>query len=79
MTVCYLGSLHSVSMLWFFKSYNYQIHIAILYLISDSLLKASVKALDILTAMAVPVELFDRDSLMKSTNTSILAPRSYRS
>jgi T-complex protein 1 subunit delta len=41
--------------------------------ISDSLHKASVKALDILTAMAVPVELSDRDSLMKSVSTSMVS------
>ncbi|MCH96873.1 T-complex protein 1 subunit delta-like, partial [Trifolium medium] len=39
--------------------------------ISDSLHKASVKAVDILTAMAVPVELSDRDSLVKSASTSL--------
>ncbi|KAM1938284.1 hypothetical protein FF1_015903 [Malus domestica] len=39
--------------------------------ISDSLHKASTKAVDILTAMAVPVELTDRDSLVKSASTSL--------
>ncbi|GJV97650.1 T-complex protein 1 subunit delta [Tanacetum coccineum] len=39
--------------------------------ISDSLHKASVKAVDVLTAMAVPVELTDRDSLVKSASTSL--------
>ncbi|CAN0862926.1 T-complex protein 1 subunit delta [Linum grandiflorum] len=39
--------------------------------ISDSLHKASVKAVDVLTAMAVPVELSDRDSLVKSASTSL--------
>ncbi|XP_047327011.1 T-complex protein 1 subunit delta-like [Impatiens glandulifera] len=39
--------------------------------ISDSLHKVSVKAVEILTAMAVPVELSDRDSLVKSASTSL--------
>ncbi|KAF9592506.1 hypothetical protein IFM89_015200 [Coptis chinensis] len=39
--------------------------------ISDALHKASLKAVDILTAMAVPVELSDRDSLVKSASTSL--------
>ncbi|KAA8542753.1 hypothetical protein F0562_023905 [Nyssa sinensis] len=39
--------------------------------ISDSLHKASLKAVDVLTAMAVPVELSDRDSLIKSASTSL--------
>ncbi|CAN1344808.1 T-complex protein 1 subunit delta [Linum perenne] len=39
--------------------------------ISDSLHKASVKAVDVLTAMAVPVELSDRESLVKSASTSL--------
>ncbi|GJQ91249.1 T-complex protein 1 subunit delta [Tanacetum coccineum] len=39
--------------------------------ISDSLHKASVKAVDVLTAMAVPVELTDRDSLVRSASTSL--------
>ncbi|PIA33457.1 hypothetical protein AQUCO_04100113v1 [Aquilegia coerulea] len=39
--------------------------------ISDSLHKASQKAVDVLTAMAVPVELSDRDSLVKSASTSL--------
>ncbi|KAL5726601.1 T-complex protein 1 subunit delta [Ranunculus cassubicifolius] len=39
--------------------------------ISDSLHKASIKAVEVLTAMAVPVELSDRDSLVKSASTSL--------
>ncbi|KAG5233938.1 T-complex protein [Salix suchowensis] len=39
--------------------------------ISDSLHKASIKAVDVLTAMAVPLELTDRDSLIKSASTSL--------
>ncbi|KAF6176540.1 hypothetical protein GIB67_007923 [Kingdonia uniflora] len=39
--------------------------------ISDSLHKASQKAVGILTAMAVPVELSDCDSLVKSSSTSL--------
>ncbi|GKD54987.1 T-complex protein 1 subunit delta, partial [Tanacetum coccineum] len=39
--------------------------------ISDSLHKASVKAVDVLTTMAVPVELTDRDSLVRSASTSL--------
>ncbi|KDP46998.1 hypothetical protein JCGZ_02434 [Jatropha curcas] len=39
--------------------------------ISDSLHKASIKAVDVLTAMAVPVELSDRESLIKSASTSL--------
>ncbi|GFY95635.1 TCP-1/cpn60 chaperonin family protein [Actinidia rufa] len=39
--------------------------------ISDSLHKLSLKAVDVLTAMAVPVELSDRDSLIKSASTSL--------
>ncbi|KAJ4973339.1 hypothetical protein NE237_006513 [Protea cynaroides] len=39
--------------------------------ISDALHKASQKAVDVLTAMAVPVELSDRDSLVKSASTSL--------
>ena len=34
--------------------------------ISDSLHKAALKAVDVLTTMAVPAELFDRESLIKS-------------
>ncbi|OMP10776.1 Chaperonin Cpn60/TCP-1 [Corchorus olitorius] len=39
--------------------------------ISDSLHKASNKAVDVLTAMAVPLELSDRESLIKSASTSL--------
>ncbi|KAJ6373873.1 hypothetical protein OIU78_029547 [Salix suchowensis] len=39
--------------------------------ISDSLHKASIKAVDVLTAMAVPLELTDRESLVKSASTSL--------
>ncbi|KAE9453926.1 hypothetical protein C3L33_14176, partial [Rhododendron williamsianum] len=39
--------------------------------ISDALHKASLKAVDVLTAMAVPVELSDRESLVKSASTSL--------
>ncbi|CAL0332562.1 unnamed protein product [Lupinus luteus] len=39
--------------------------------VSDSLHKAAVKATDILAAMAVPVELSDRESLVKSASTSL--------
>ncbi|MBA0615988.1 hypothetical protein Godav_016083, partial [Gossypium davidsonii] len=39
--------------------------------ISDSLHKASIKAVDVLTAMAVPLELSDRESLIKSASTSL--------
>lgn len=39
--------------------------------ISDALHKTSVKAVDVLNAMAVPVELSDRDSLVKSASTSL--------
>jgi len=39
--------------------------------ISDSLHKAATKAVEVLTAMAVPVELSDRDSLVKSASTSL--------
>ncbi|VVA98084.1 unnamed protein product [Arabis nemorensis] len=39
--------------------------------ISDALHKAAGKSVDILTAMAVPVELTDRDSLVKSASTSL--------
>ncbi|KAG6548324.1 hypothetical protein Mapa_010190 [Marchantia paleacea] len=39
--------------------------------ISDSLHKASEKAVEVLTAMAVPVELTDRDALIKSASTSL--------
>ncbi|KAG5111863.1 hypothetical protein JHK82_035132 [Glycine max] len=39
--------------------------------VSDALHKAAVKAVDVLTAMAVPVELSDRDSLVKSASTSL--------
>ncbi|CAH8260918.1 unnamed protein product [Arabidopsis lyrata] len=39
--------------------------------ISDSLHKACAKAIDVLTAMASPVELTDRDSLVKSASTSL--------
>ncbi|EYU44124.1 hypothetical protein MIMGU_mgv1a0188421mg, partial [Erythranthe guttata] len=40
-------------------------------IVSDSLHKASIKAVEVLTAMAVPVELSDRDSLVKSASTSL--------
>ncbi|XP_052179975.1 T-complex protein 1 subunit delta [Diospyros lotus] len=40
-------------------------------IISDSLHKVSLKSVDVLTAMAVPVELSDRDSLIKSASTSL--------
>ncbi|KAK9105838.1 hypothetical protein Scep_022682 [Stephania cephalantha] len=39
--------------------------------ISDSLHKAAQKAVEVLTAMAVPVELSDRESLIKSASTSL--------
>eukprot|EP00249_Psilotum_nudum_P019879 c27456_g1_i1 orf=205-1803(+) len=39
--------------------------------ISEALHKASEKALEVLTAMAIPVELSDRDSLVKSASTSL--------
>ncbi|KAI3914672.1 hypothetical protein MKW92_011346 [Papaver armeniacum] len=39
--------------------------------ISESLHKVSEKSVDILTAMAVPVELSDRDSLIKSATTAL--------
>ncbi|KAJ6359154.1 hypothetical protein OIU76_000798 [Salix suchowensis] len=39
--------------------------------ISDSFHKASIKVVDVLTAMAVPLELTDRDSLIKSASTSL--------
>lgn len=39
--------------------------------ISDSFFKASIKAVDVLTAMAVPLELSDRKSLIKSAITSL--------
>lgn len=39
--------------------------------VSDSLHKLSLKSVDVLTAMAVPVELSDRDSLIKSAATSL--------
>lgn len=39
--------------------------------ISDALHKTSLKAVDILTAMSVPVELSDHDSLIKSASTSL--------
>ncbi|CAA2989635.1 T-complex 1 subunit delta [Olea europaea subsp. europaea] len=38
---------------------------------SDALHKASIKAAEILSAMAIPVELSDHDSLVKSTSTSL--------
>ena len=40
-------------------------------IISNSLHKAALKAVDVLTAMAVPVELFDHKSLIKSASTSL--------
>ncbi|KAJ6687353.1 CHAPERONIN [Salix koriyanagi] len=40
--------------------------------ISDSLHKASIKAVDVLTAMAVPLELTDRESLVKSAKNKSL-------
>ncbi|CAN4086636.1 unnamed protein product [Withania somnifera] len=39
--------------------------------LSDSLHKASTKAVEVLTAMALPVELTDRDSLVKSASTAL--------
>ena len=39
--------------------------------ISESLHKVSQKAVEVLTAMAVPVELSDRESLIKSASTSL--------
>ncbi|KAM3268783.1 T-complex protein 1 subunit delta [Capsicum baccatum] len=39
--------------------------------VSDSLHKASTKAVEVLTAMALPVELTDRDSLVKSASTAL--------
>ncbi|RWR73885.1 T-complex protein 1 subunit delta [Cinnamomum micranthum f. kanehirae] len=39
--------------------------------VSDSLHKLSLKSVDVLTAMAVPVELSDRESLIKSAATSL--------
>lgn len=40
-------------------------------LISEALHKASEKAVEVLTAMAIPLELSDRDSLLKSASTSL--------
>ncbi|CAA0815344.1 T-complex protein 1 subunit delta [Striga hermonthica] len=40
-------------------------------IVSDSLHKTSIKAVEILSAMAVPVELSDRESLVKSASTSL--------
>ncbi|KAJ4838971.1 T-complex protein 1 subunit delta [Turnera subulata] len=39
--------------------------------ISDSLYKLSINAVDVLTAMAKPVELTDRDALVRSASTSL--------
>ncbi|XP_009587257.1 T-complex protein 1 subunit delta [Nicotiana tabacum] len=39
--------------------------------ISDSLHKVSTKAVEVLTAMAIPLELTDRDSLVKSASTAL--------
>lgn len=39
--------------------------------ISDALHKTAEKAIDVLTAMAVPVELSDRDSLVQSASTAL--------
>ena len=39
--------------------------------ISDSFQKAAGKAVDILTKMAIPLDLNDRESLLKSANTSL--------
>ncbi|KAG5016992.1 hypothetical protein JHK85_023128 [Glycine max] len=39
--------------------------------VSNALHKVAVKAFDVLTAMVVPIELFDCDSLVKSANTSL--------
>ncbi|KAG8379701.1 hypothetical protein BUALT_Bualt07G0116400 [Buddleja alternifolia] len=39
--------------------------------VSDAVRKVSVKAVDILSSMAVPVELSDRESLVKSASTSL--------
>ncbi|GER51168.1 T-complex protein 1 subunit delta [Striga asiatica] len=40
-------------------------------IVSDSLHKISIKAVEILSAMALPVELSDRESLVKSASTSL--------
>ena len=40
-------------------------------IISNSLHKAALKAVDVLTAMVVPIELSDRESLIKSASTSL--------
>nr|GMD38890.1 T-complex protein 1 subunit delta [Ipomoea batatas] len=40
-------------------------------IVSESLHKASTKAVEVLTAMAIPVELSDRDSLVKSASTAL--------
>ncbi|CAA2980452.1 T-complex 1 subunit delta [Olea europaea subsp. europaea] len=40
-------------------------------IVSEALNKASIKAVEILSAMAIPVELSDRDSLVKSASTSL--------
>lgn len=39
--------------------------------ISDSFQKAAAKSVDILTSMAIPLDLNDRESLLKSANTSL--------
>ncbi|KAJ7516326.1 hypothetical protein O6H91_22G053800 [Diphasiastrum complanatum] len=39
--------------------------------ISDAFHKASLKAVDVLTSMAIPVELSDREALVKSASTSL--------
>ena len=39
--------------------------------IFDSLHKATLEAVDVLTTMAVPVKLFDHKSLIKSASTSL--------
>nr|POE78185.1 t-complex protein 1 subunit delta [Quercus suber] len=39
--------------------------------ISNSLHKVALKAIDVLIAMAVPIELFDHESLIKSASTSL--------
>lgn len=58
------GSLlkHSLSLL------SHGVHPTV---VSDSLHKLSLRAVDVLTAMAVPLELSDRDSLVKSAATSL--------
>ncbi|VFQ87191.1 unnamed protein product [Cuscuta campestris] len=40
-------------------------------IVSESLHKTSIKSVEVLTAMAIPVELSDRDSLVKSASTAL--------